>query len=47
MTDLWQGVIVGLMVTGALVYLLRKYLPRRKATKGCGSCGGCKGSGCH
>ena len=47
MTNLWQGVIVGLMVTGALVYLLRKYLPRRKAAKGCKACGGCKNGGCH
>ncbi|MFN4235731.1 MAG: hypothetical protein ACK4FZ_00580 [Vogesella sp.] len=50
-----QGAIVGLMVAGAALYLLRKYLPRRrKAAPGsagqagsCGSCGGCKGGGCH
>lgn len=50
-----QGAIVGLIVAGAALYLLRKYLPRRrKAAPGgasqagsCGSCGGCKGGGCH
>ena len=46
-----QGGMVGLMVLGAVAYLLRKYLPRsRKAvaeSKGCGSCSGCSDGGCH
>lgn len=51
MTSQWlQAAIVGLMVAGAVVYLVRKYLPRsRKAAGrgGCGSCGGCSGGKCH
>jgi hypothetical protein len=51
MASQWlQGAIVGLMVAGAMVYLVRKYLPRkRKAANsgGCGSCGGCSGGKCH
>lgn len=40
---MWQEIIVGLCVLGALVFLLRRWLPggQRKAA-GCGSaCGGC------
>lgn len=49
MANQWlQGVIVGLIVTTAVVYLLRKYLPRkRKAAGGCGSCSRCSGGSCH
>ncbi|MGV6472916.1 FeoB-associated Cys-rich membrane protein [Azotobacter vinelandii] len=45
-----QGAIVGLMVIGAVLYLLRRYLPRRhKATEAGkrGKCDGCSGGGCH
>ena len=46
-----QGAAVGLMVAGAVVYLLRKYLPRSRKTapqsKGCGSCSSCSDGGCH
>jgi hypothetical protein len=45
-----QGAIVGLMVIAAGLYLLRKYLPRRKpgkAVAACGSCSSCKGGSCH
>jgi len=55
MNEGMQGAIVGLMVAGAALYLLRKYLPRRrkpvpgeaKQAGSCGSCGSCKGGGCH
>lgn len=52
MANPWvQGAIVALIVTAAVVYLLRKYLPRKHPAKaqgkGCGSCGGCSGGGCH
>ncbi len=55
MNESIQGAIVGLIVAGAALYLLRKYLPRRHkplkdaAAKadGCVSCGSCKGGGCH
>jgi len=43
-----QGAVVGLMVTGAVLYLLRRYLPRRrKATGGSAKCDKCSGGGCH
>jgi len=50
-----QGAIVGLIVAGAALYLLRKYLPRRRKagperagqSGSCGSCSSCKGGGCH
>lgn len=48
MADQWmQGALVGLMVAGAVLYLLRRYLPRRCKTKGRGDCGNCSGGGCH
>lgn len=51
MDNQWlQGAAVGLIVLGAIAYLLRKYLPRSKKTaeskNGCSSCGGCSGR-CH
>lgn len=49
-----QAVIVGVIVLCAVVYLLRKYLPRRSKSgdkrKSCGNCGSCSGDGgggCH
>lgn len=46
--DILQAAIVGVIVLGAVAYLLRKYLPRRGGKPGgCGSCSGCKGGGCH
>lgn len=46
--DILQGAVVGLIVAVAVAYLLRKYWPRRGGkAAGCGSCGGCKGGGCH
>lgn len=55
MSESMQGAVVGLIVAAAVLYLLRQYLPRRRkplpgaASKqdGCGSCGSCKGGGCH
>ncbi|TBW07002.1 FeoB-associated Cys-rich membrane protein [Azotobacter chroococcum subsp. isscasi] len=51
MADQWiQGAVVGLMVAGAVLYLLRRYLPcRRKAAGGRGRarCDDCSGDGCH
>ena len=46
-----QGAAVGLVVLGAVAYLLRKYLPRTKGTtqskNGCGNCNSCSGGDCH
>ncbi len=46
-----QQFIVGVMVLGAAVYLVRKYWPARRTTTtnktACGSCRGCSGGGCH
>lgn len=55
MANQWlQGAIVGLMVLGAVAYLVRKYLPRNRKTAGrggggggCGSCSGCSSDKCH
>lgn len=54
MANEWlQQVIVGAMVFGAALYLLRKYWPARcvataqKSASGCGSCRGCSGGSCH
>ena len=40
---MWQEMIVGLCVIGALVFLVRRWLPvGKKKSTGCGSgCGGC------
>lgn len=40
---MWQEMIVGLCVIGALVFLVRRWLPiGKKKSAGCGSgCGGC------
>ncbi len=41
-----QNAIVGLMVAGAIFYLLRRYLPHcRKNTHG--NCEKCSGGKCH
>ncbi|MDV7210504.1 Virus attachment protein p12 family protein [Azotobacter beijerinckii] len=42
-----QDAIVGLVVACAVLYLLRKYLPRRRKAAGRGSCGNCSGGKCH
>lgn len=40
---MWQEVIVGLCVTAAVIFLLRRWLPffGSKNTGSCGGCGGC------
>ena len=44
MANQWlQGAIVGLMVLGAVAYLVRKYLSRNRKTAGRGGCGSCSG----
>lgn len=55
MNESIQGAIVGLIVACAALYLLRKYLPRRRKAApaapaqagSCGSCQSCKGGSCH
>ncbi|GHD77348.1 FeoB-associated Cys-rich membrane protein [Vogesella fluminis] len=49
-----QMAIVGLVVVAAALYLLRKYLPRRRIAGGkitqdgvCGSCKRCNSGSCH
>lgn len=49
-----QMAIVGLIVAGAALYLLLKYLPRGRTAGGkitqdgaCGSCKRCKSGSCH
>lgn len=54
MSESIQMAIVGLMVAGAALYLLRKYLPRDRTAGGkttqdgaCGSCKRCNSGSCH
>jgi hypothetical protein len=44
---MWQEIIVGICVLGALVFLVRRWLPvGRKKSAACGSgCGGCASTG--
>lgn len=41
---MWQEIIVGACVIGAVIFLLRRWLPIAGA-KNSGSCGGCGGCG--
>lgn len=48
MSETLQMAIVGLIGAVAVLYLLRRYLPkRREAASACGSCSKCKGGSCH
>jgi hypothetical protein len=44
---MWQEIIVGFIVLGAVLYLTRQWLPfgklssKKQATGSCGGCGGC------
>jgi fluoride ion exporter CrcB/FEX len=39
---MWQEIIVGAIVLGAVLFLVRRWLPFGKKSSGsCGSCGGC------
>lgn len=45
-----QGAVVGLMIIGAVLYLLRRYLPCRHKATGARErtkCDNCSGGGCH
>ena len=39
---MWQEIIVGVIVIGAVLFLVRQWLPFGKKPSGsCGGCGGC------
>lgn len=47
---MWQEIIVGICVLGAVVFLLRRWVIPGKKSAACGGCGGCDnkpaGTGC-
>lgn len=44
-----QYIIVGIIVSGCVVYLLRRFVFKPKSAKNtaCGGCDKCGGGGCH
>ncbi len=42
--SMWQEIIVGIAVVGAILFLAMRYLPTGKKREGsCGECNGCGG----